>query len=183
MEEKKKKEKKNRKGILSGFKAFISRGNILDLAVAVVIGMAFSAIITSLVGDIINPPLGLLIGGVDFTNLGVTLKPAVYGTDGTIIAPAVILRYGAFIQSIISFLIIAFAIYLFYILIKKLQGIPRRTKIRKLAKLKKQGLTEEAAVLELELYPPAAIKNDEKMVELLTQIKELLKERSVAENK
>ncbi|MBT0725689.1 large-conductance mechanosensitive channel protein MscL [Rosenbergiella sp. S61] len=88
------------------FRDFAMRGNVVDLAVGVVIGAAFGKIVSSLVANIIMPPLGLLIGGIDFKNMAVTLKPAVGDT------PAVLLQYGIFIQSIFDFVIIAFAIFL-----------------------------------------------------------------------
>ncbi len=88
------------------FKAFAMKGNVLDLAVAVVIGAAFGAIVSSLVNDVIMPPLGMLLGGVEFTQLAVTLQEASGETE------AVELRYGMFIQKIIDFLIIAFAIFM-----------------------------------------------------------------------
>jgi large conductance mechanosensitive channel len=88
------------------FKAFVMRGNVLDLAVGVVIGAAFGKIVSSFVGDVLMPPIGLLLGGVDFSQLGVTLKAAA-GDQ-----PAVVLAIGKFIQSVIDFVIIAFAIFL-----------------------------------------------------------------------
>ena len=98
------------------FKAFIMRGNVLDLAVAVVIGAAFGAIVASLVNDIIMPPIGLLLKGVDFSNLYVVIKGDV--PSGTALADAkkikdvVTLNYGLFLNAIINFLIVAFAIFL-----------------------------------------------------------------------
>lgn len=91
--------------IAKEFKEFAMRGNVIDLAVGVIIGGAFGKIVSSFVGDVIMPPLGLLIGGVDFTNLSLVLK------DATANAPAVLFRYGAFIQTVVDFLIIAFAIF------------------------------------------------------------------------
>jgi large conductance mechanosensitive channel len=88
------------------FKQFAMRGNVVDLAVGVVIGGAFGKIVTSFVNDVLMPPLGMLLGGVDFSGLAVTLKAA----EGE--APAVLWKYGAFIQSIVDFAIIAFAIFL-----------------------------------------------------------------------
>ncbi len=88
------------------FKQFAMRGNVIDLAVGIVIGTAFGKIISSLVADIIMPPLGMLISGVNFSQLGIMLRAA----EGT--APAVTLNYGAFIQAIVDFIIIAFAIFL-----------------------------------------------------------------------
>jgi large conductance mechanosensitive channel len=92
--------------MLKEFKTFIAQGNVLDLAVGVVIGAAFGKITTSLVEDIINPILGLVIGGVDFTQLKIVLKEAVGET------PEVAIKYGNFIQVLIQFIIIAWVIFL-----------------------------------------------------------------------
>jgi large conductance mechanosensitive channel len=92
-------------GILNEFKEFAVKGNAIDLAVGVLIGAAFGKIVTSLVNDVIMPPIGLLVGGVDFSYLAVTLR------DKTDAAPAVVLRYGAFINTVIDFLIVALAIF------------------------------------------------------------------------
>jgi large conductance mechanosensitive channel len=93
-------------GILKEFKEFAVKGNVVDLAVAVIIGAAFGKIVTSFVADIVMPPLGLLIGGVNFTDLAVTLKEAAGK------APAVVWAYGKFLQAVFDFTIIAFAIFL-----------------------------------------------------------------------
>lgn len=93
------------------FKDFIMRGNVLDLAVAVIIGGAFGKIVSSFVADVIMPPLGLLLGGVDFSDLAFVLKEAVL-ENGEEVAAAVAIRYGAFIQTILDFLIIGFAIFM-----------------------------------------------------------------------
>lgn len=92
--------------LLQEFKAFAARGNVIDMAVGIIIGAAFGKIVSSFVGDVIMPPIGLLLGGVDFTDLVITLKVA----EGT--APAVVIAYGKFIQTIIDFLIISFAIFM-----------------------------------------------------------------------
>jgi large conductance mechanosensitive channel len=92
--------------VLKEFKEFAMRGNVMDLAIGIVIGAAFGKIVTSLVADLIMPPLGLLIKGVNFTDLKVVLKAAVGET------PAVTLNYGSFLQVIFDFLIVAFAIFL-----------------------------------------------------------------------
>lgn len=92
--------------ILKEFKSFAMRGNVVDMAVGIIIGAAFGKIVSSVVNDIIMPPLGLLIGGVNFTDLKITLKAAI-GED-----PAVTLNYGNFLQVTFDFLIVAFAIYL-----------------------------------------------------------------------
>jgi large conductance mechanosensitive channel len=100
------------------FKEFILRGNVVDLAVAVIIGAAFGTIVTSLVNDLIMPPIGLLLGGVDFTDLFLVLKegvkaPAPYATLADAqAAGAVTINYGVFFTRVIAFLIVAFAIFL-----------------------------------------------------------------------
>jgi len=94
------------KSFLEEFKSFAMRGNVVDLAIAVVIGAAFGKIVTSLVDHVIMPIIGVLTGGVDFSNLAWTLKEA----SGS--APAVVLGYGMFLNSIVSFLIIALAIFI-----------------------------------------------------------------------
>jgi large conductance mechanosensitive channel len=88
------------------FKEFAMRGNVMDMAVGIVIGAAFGGIVSSFVNDVLTPPLGLLLGGVDFSGLGFMLKTA----EGE--APAVMLNWGLFIQKVIDFVIIAFAIFL-----------------------------------------------------------------------
>ena len=106
-------------GMISEFREFAMRGNVIDLAVGVVIGAAFGKIVTSLVGDVIMPVIGKLLGGVNFSQLQVVLEPAKLGADGKEIA-AVALRYGAFLQSLIDFVLIAFAIFLLVKLINRL---------------------------------------------------------------
>ncbi len=102
-----KKEKEEIKEFNNEFKKFIMRGNIIDMAVGVIIGTAFGKIVTSLVNDILMPLIGTLLGGLDFTNLSIKIN------DATI-------QYGLFIQNIIDFLIIAFSIFIFIKLISKL---------------------------------------------------------------
>ncbi len=92
--------------IISEFKAFAVKGNVVDMAVGIIIGAAFGKIVSSFVGDVVMPPLGVLIGGVDFSDLAITLKAAEADL------PAVVLAYGKFIQTIIDFLIVAFAIFM-----------------------------------------------------------------------
>ncbi|GAB1437639.1 large-conductance mechanosensitive channel protein MscL [Providencia sp.] len=91
---------------LKEFREFAMRGNVVDMAVGIIIGAAFGKIVSSLVADIIMPPLGLLIGGVDFKQFSVVLRAA----EGDI--PAVVLNYGIFIQSVFDFIIVAFAIFM-----------------------------------------------------------------------
>ena len=98
-------------GILSEFKEFALRGNVIDLAIGVVIGAAFSKIVSALVEKIIMPPIGLLVGGIDFSGLSWTLKEAGIDAAGKEI-PAVVVGYGDFINTIVQFLIVVFAIFL-----------------------------------------------------------------------
>ncbi len=126
------------------FKAFIMRGNVVDLAVAVVIGGAFGKIVTSFVNDILMPPIGILVGGIDFSNLKWIIQNS---PDPKKI---VSINYGTFINSIISFLIIALAIFIVIRMLRKI-------------------------VPEKEAAPPAPPAD----VVLLTEIRDLLKQRSV----
>lgn len=98
-------------GMLKEFKEFAIKGNVIDLAVAVIIGGAFGKIVSSFVNDIVMPPIGLLIGGVDFKDLNLILKDATTDAAGEAVA-AVTLNYGMFIQNVIDFTIIAFVIFL-----------------------------------------------------------------------
>ena len=140
-------------GFFKEFKDFAMRGNVIDMAVGVVIGGAFGKIVSSLVADVIMPPLGLLIGGVNFTDLAITLRSAEI-IDGVEKA-AVSLNYGSFLQVTFDFIIIAFAIFLF------ISGI------NKLSSLKKKEEEVAAAA------PPAPTKEEV----LLTEIRDLLKEK------
>lgn len=99
--------------MLQEFKKFILRGNVLDLAVAVIIGAAFGAVITSLVNDVIMPPIGMLMGGVDFSNLFINLSGGSYATLAAAQeAGAAVIRYGVFLNTLINFLIVAFVIFM-----------------------------------------------------------------------
>jgi large conductance mechanosensitive channel len=109
-------------GMITEFKEFAMRGNVIDLAVGVVLGAAFGKIVTSLVNDLIMPVLGKLVGGINFSQLQVVLEPAKLGADGKEIA-AVAIRYGAFIQSVFDFVLVAFAIFLF---IKAINRVHRK---------------------------------------------------------
>jgi large conductance mechanosensitive channel len=94
------------------FKEFISRGNVVDLAVGVIIGGAFGAIVGSLVKDVIMPPIGYLMSGIDFSSLKVVIANAVAGADGKVVKPEVAISYGAFLNTLINFLIVAAVIFL-----------------------------------------------------------------------
>lgn len=143
------------KGFVAEFKEFISRGNVLDMAVGVIIGGAFGKISTSLVNDVIMPAISMLTGGIDFSSWKIVLKAAVAGADG-VIDPAteVAIRYGTFLATVLDFLIIAFAVFC---LIKAINAFRR----------KKDDEPEEEA-------PPAEPEpsSEEK---LLTEIRDLLK--------
>ena len=103
--------------VVQEFKEFAVKGNVVDMAVGIVIGGAFGKIVSSFVADVLMPPLGVLLGGVDFTNFKITLKDAV----GDV--PAVSLNYGTFVQTTVDFVIIAFAIFL---LVKVINRVKRK---------------------------------------------------------
>lgn len=99
-------------GMVSEFKEFINKGNVVDLAVGVVVGGAFGKIVTSFVNDLLMPIIGQILGGTSFSDLKYVLAPAVTDAAGKIIKPENAFRYGSFVQTIIDFLIIAFAVFL-----------------------------------------------------------------------
>jgi large conductance mechanosensitive channel len=106
------------------FKAFISRGNVIDLAVGIIIGAAFTGIVNSLVNDIIMPPIGLLLGGIDFSNLYLNLSGGSYPSlKAAQDAGAATINYGVFINAIIRFMIVAFAVF---ILVKQVNRLYRK---------------------------------------------------------
>jgi large conductance mechanosensitive channel len=108
--------------MLKDFKAFVMKGNVLDLAVAVIIGAAFGTIVTSMVNDVIMPPIGLLLGGVDFKDLLIALNGQSYPTlTAAKAAAAPVIAYGQFLNTVINFLIIAFVIFIIVRAASKLQ--------------------------------------------------------------
>jgi large conductance mechanosensitive channel len=114
--------------MIKDFKAFIARGNVLDLAVAVIIGAAFGAVVTSMVNDMVMPPIGLALGGVDFKDLFVPLNGQSYPTLAAAkTAGAPVLAYGQFLNTVINFLIIAFVIFLIVRMASKFQKAPAAT--------------------------------------------------------
>ena len=135
--------------MLKEFKDFAMRGNVVDMAVGIIIGGAFGKIVASFVADVIMPPLGMLIGGVDFTQLKIIIKNAVVDASGVVTAEAVSVNYGNFVQTAVDFLIIAFAIFM---VIKGMNSLKKK---------------EEAAP-----SPPPAPSKEEV---LLTEIRDLLK--------
>jgi len=138
-------------GFITEFKEFASRGNMVDLAVGVVIGGAFGKVVTSLVNDVIMPPIGMITGGIDFKDVLITLKPAVMkGT--TVMTPAVAIKIGLFLNVLVDFVIVAFAIFM---VIKAINALRRKQ-------------AEEPAI------PPAPAED----VVLLTEIRDALRGRS-----
>lgn len=115
--------------MLQEFKDFIAKGNVMDLAVGIIIGAAFTAIVSSLVSDLINPIIGLILGGADFTSLYVVLSgdvPAGVGLDAARETGAAIFAYGAFITACINFLIIAFVVFMLVKAVNKLKSAAER---------------------------------------------------------
>ncbi len=134
--------------MMSEFKSFAMRGNVMDMAVGIIIGGAFGKIVSSFVGDVLMPPIGMAMGGVDFADLSIVLQAA------TEEAGAVAINYGAFIQTVVDFVIIAFAIFL---------------AVRAMNNMKKK---EEEA--------PAAPPKPSDEVQLLTEIRDALKNTNTA---
>ncbi|BDY14694.1 MAG: large conductance mechanosensitive channel protein MscL [Roseobacter sp.] len=115
--------------MIQEFKDFIAKGNVMDLAVGIIIGAAFTAIVTSLVSDLINPVIGLVLGGVDFTSMYVVLSgdvPAGTGLDAARETGAAIFAYGAFITACINFLIIAFVVFMLVKSVNRLKSLAER---------------------------------------------------------
>ena len=110
-------------GMINEFREFAMRGNVIDLAVGVVIGAAFGKIVTVLVDNVIMPPIGWLIGGVDFSELALTLKEASVDAAGEAV-PAVVIGYGEFVNALIQFIIVAFAIFMVVKAINRLNRKP-----------------------------------------------------------
>ncbi len=141
-------------GFLKEFKAFALKGNVVDMAVGVIIGGAFGKIVTSLVNDIIMPPIGLVVGGVDFSDLKLTLKEQVLDAAGAVVTPAVTWNYGAFVQQVVDFTILALCVFMMVKLMNKL--------------MKKEEAKPAAPA-------PAPAPSKEEV--LLTEIRDLLKEK------
>jgi large conductance mechanosensitive channel len=107
--------------MLNEFKTFIAKGNVMDMAVGIIIGAAFTAIVASLVGDLINPFIGLFTGGIDFTNMYVVLSGDVASGASLEAAGAAVFAYGAFIMAVINFLIIAFVVFMLVRTVNKIK--------------------------------------------------------------
>jgi large conductance mechanosensitive channel len=144
--------------MLKEFRDFIAKGNVMDLAVGIIIGAAFTAIVGSLVSDLINPVIGLILGGVDFSNMFFVMKGTVPEGVGLATAResgAAIFAYGAFITAVINFLIIAFVVFML---------------VKAVNRLKDAAIRKEAAAV-----PPPAGPTQE---QLLTEIRDVLKARA-----
>ena len=139
--------------LIKEFKEFAVKGNVVDLAVGVIIGAAFGKIVSSLVSDVIMPPVGYLIGGVDFKNLEVILREAL------VTAPAVTIKYGNFLQTVFDFLIVAVCVFAL---------------VKVIMRLKKSTAAEE---VNSQLAPPPLTSQEK----LLTEIRDLLAKRSTSE--
>ena len=133
--------KNEKKGFFAEFKEFIMRGNVMDMAIGVVIATAFGAITKALVDKIIMPLIGLLIGGIDLAKLDIVLKPEVLDETGAVVTEAVVLGIGSFLVTIIDFIIIAFVVFLVVKAINKAKAIAEAKK----AKEEEPAEEEEAA--------------------------------------
>ena len=140
-------------GFIKEFKEFALKGNVMDMAVGVIIGGAFGKIVTSFVNDILMPPIGVLLGNTDFTSLNVVIKKAVEATDTTPAVEAVTWNYGAFIQQCIDFTILAFCVFM---MVKMMNNLNKK---------------EEAPA------EPAPEPEPTKEEVLLAEIRDLLKEK------
>ena len=147
-----------KKSIIAEFKEFISKGNVMDMAVGVIIGGAFTKIVNSVVSDIITPALGLLTGNVDFAELKVVLSEAVMDGE-TVVKEELAIRYGVFLDALINFFLIAVCVFL---MVKVINTI--RNKAEALKKKEEEKAAEEA---------PAPAPDPQ--LELLTEIRDLLK--------
>ncbi len=136
--------------LLNEFKEFAVKGNVVDMAVGIIVGGAFGKIVSSFVADVVTPPLGVLLGGVNFTDLAIVLKEA----QGEV--PAVALKYGAFLQTVFDFVIVAFAIFM---------------AVKAMNTMKRLREKEEAAA------PPPAPPEPSNEEKLLTEIRDLLAKR------
>jgi large conductance mechanosensitive channel len=136
--------------IIQEFKDFAMKGNVVDMAVGIIIGAAFGKIVSSIVADIIMPPIGLVMGGVNFTDLKFTIKPAAMDAATQAMKPAVTINYGEFLQVTVDFLIVAFAIFM---IVKGMNALKKN---------------EDAA-------PAAAEPSKEEL--LLTEIRDILKKK------
>lgn len=148
-------EKLTKVKFITEFKAFISRGNVLDMAVGMIVGSAFTAIITALVNKVLMPALGMLTGGIDFSDLKIVLKEAIYDLEGAdptvVLSPEVSINYGEFMAAVVNFFLIAISVFIL---------------IKVIGSLKRKKVEEPAPVEEPKPDP---------QIVLLTEIRDLLK--------
>ena len=155
--------KKKAKGFIDEFKAFISKGNVIDMAVGVIIATAFGKITTSLVNDVVMPAIGYFIGSTDLSQYNIVLQPEVVNELGEVVTPAVAIGIGTFLSTVVDFLLVALVVFIF---LKVLLGTKS-----KMEALRKKEAEETAAE---EAAAPAEPSAEEK---LLTEIRDLLKEQ------
>ncbi|MFA6845631.1 MAG: large-conductance mechanosensitive channel protein MscL [Sphaerochaetaceae bacterium] len=139
-------------GFLNEFKKFIAKGNVMDMAVGIIMGAAFTAIVSSLVKDILMPLIGLIVGGINFTNLKIVIRPA----TGNIAEAAI--TYGAFIQSILNFLLVSLVIFIM---------------VRQLNKIRELAVPQKKAETPISVPAPAT----DPSLALLTEIRDLLRKK------
>lgn len=154
---------KNTKQFIEEFKAFAVRGNAVDMAVGIIIGGAFGKIVSSLVGDIVMPPIGVLIGGVKFTDLKIAIKGVSTDPITGKVMEAVYLNYGQFLQNTFDFLIVALSVFLM---------------VKMMSKIKKNPASAESSDVAKEETKPVTPPEPTKEELLLTEIRDLLKEKN-----
>ena len=152
-------EKEKKKGFFGEFKEFIMRGNVLDMAVGVIIATAFGAITSTLINNVLMPLIGYIFGGIDLATLNITLKKAVVDAEGVETAPAVVVGIGTFISAIINFIIVALIVFCIVKAFNRVRNLKKK---------------EEEAEEEAKEEAPAEPTVEEKTLETLNQIKELL---------
>lgn len=151
---------KKARGLIGEFKAFISRGNVIDMAVGVIIATAFGKITTSLVNDVVMPAIGYFLGGTDLTQLNIVLQPEVLDEAGEVVTAAVTIGIGTFLSTIIDFILVALVVF---IVIKVINSA--KTKMEALRKKEEEAAAEAA--------PPEPSAEEK----LLMEIRDLLKEQ------
>ena len=185
----KKHKEKYMKKFWAEFKKFVAKGNIVDLALAVIIGSAFNKIVNSLVNDVIMPLISLAVGGADVSDWKWVITPAEYDANGAVVVAETALKYGSFIQTIIDFMIIALTLFIAFKIFnyskKKMEMLTNNLAAsteqlkKKLKKKKKKGQVEETEVVEEVKVEPAPVEpppptKEEIMISLLTEIRDNL---------
>lgn len=171
--------KDKKKGVIAEFKEFISKGNVVDMAVGVIIGSAFTAIVNSLVADIFTPIIGIIIGGIDFASLSFKIPDT--EIDGKVITQGAELTYGNFIQSVITFLLTAVCVFIFVKVINAVRSgaIFKIKKAEEDAAEAEKAAAEEAKAEEAKPAEPPKPTQEE----LLAEIRDLLAKQYSSENK